>query len=331
MTVKAYIRSTGHYLPERVVPNQFFVDHFADTDTPTSDEWIRERTGIERRHWVSDHESTATISTLACQNALEMAGLEPDDIDLIVVGTASPERLFPSTACFIQEALGAKNFIPGFDLTAACSGFQFAATTAAQFIKAGTHKNVLAVGAETLSRIVDMNDRGSSILFGDGAGAVVISSEEGHEILGHHMSCDGNRGDFITRRLGSRYPATVENLEAGHQYLSLQGREVYKVVVNLLPQMVKDSVAEAGLEMSDLKWILCHQMNLRIMEAASKRLDIPMDQFLVNIQDTGNTSSASVPILLDQANRAGKLQKGDLIAIAVFGGGLTWGSLLVRW
>jgi len=331
MTVKAFIRSTGHYLPERVVDNNFFVDHFEGTDTPTSDEWIKERTGIERRHWVAPEESTATIAGAAARQALEMGGIEANDIDLIVVGTATPERLFPSTACYVQQEIGATKKIPGFDLTAACSGFQYAVSVAAQFVKAGTYKNVLAIGAETLSRIMDMEDRGSCILFGDGAGAAIISSEGEHEILDTKMYADGEKSELITSKLGSRYPATIENIKNGCQHLTVQGREVYKIVVNLLPKVVKESVESNGYALGDLNWVLSHQMNLRIIEAAAKRLDISLDNFLINIQDTGNTSSASVPVLMDQANRSGKLKKGDLVSIVVFGGGLTWGSLLVRW
>jgi 3-oxoacyl-[acyl-carrier-protein] synthase-3 len=325
-TNKAYIKSTGHYLPKRVIENSYFEDFVETNDT-----WIRERTGIERRHWVSDDESTATIAGHAARQALEASGLEANDIDLIIVGTATPERLFPSTACFVQQEIGATKPIPGFDLTAACCGFQFAAATATQFVRSGMYKNVLVIGAETLSRIVDMSDRGSCILFGDGAGAAIISSEGEHEILDSKMFADGQHGDLITRKMGSKYPVTQENIDAGHNFVTVQGRDVYRIVVKLLPEVVKDSVESNGYELKDLTWILAHQMNLRILEASSKRLDIPMDQYLTNIADTGNTSSASIPILMDQANRSGKLKKGDLVSIVAFGGGLTWGSLLVRW
>lgn len=331
MTIKAYIKSTGHYLPERIVDNQFFVDHFASTDTPTSDEWISERTGIKRRHWAAEDESSADLAAHAAQQALDAASLKIDDIDLVVIGTATPERIIPSTACFVLDKLGASKHIPGFDLTAACSGFQYSAATAAQFVQSGAYKNVLVIGVETLSRIVDMTNRGSCILFGDGAGAVVVSSEGEHEIIDFKMFADGSKVEIITQKLGSRYPATPENIADGVQHLTIEGREVYKVVVNLLPKVVEESVVGGGYTMEDLDWVLPHQMNLRIIEAAAKRLGLSVDQFLVNIQDTGNTSSASVPVLMDQANRSGKIKKGDLISIVVFGGGFTWGSMLVRW
>ncbi|MGE4158563.1 MAG: beta-ketoacyl-ACP synthase III [Planctomycetota bacterium] len=325
-TRPAYILSTGSYLPEKVLENSYF-----EKIVDTSDEWIQERTGIQRRHMVADHESTATLATEAARKALEQARLTPNDIDLIVVGTASPERNFPSTACFVQQMLGATKAMPCFDLTAACSGFHYAASVATQFVRSGQYRNVLAIGAETLTRIMNWQDRGSCILFGDGAGAAVVSADSGHEILYCDLFADGSKGELITRRLGSRYPATPENLAAGHQFISLEGREVYKVVVNKLPETVLDCLKNNGYSLSDLTWILPHQMNQRIIEASAKRLELPLEKFLMNIQDTGNTSSASVPILMDQRNRDGTLKKGDLVCIVVFGGGFTWGSMLVRW
>lgn len=326
MTRAAYIRSTGSYLPEEVLDNHYF-----ESIVETSDEWIRERTGIQKRHRLADDESTATLAGEASKRALEAAGLSADDIDLIIVGTASPERNFPSTACFVQQEIGATREIPCFDLTAACSGFQFAATVAAQFVRSGQYDNVLAIGAEALTRLLNWEDRNTCVLFGDAAGAAVVSSTGDHEILHCEMFSDGGKAELITRRLGSRYPATPENLEAGHQYISMEGREVYKVVVNKLPETVKACVENAGYTLDDLDWVLPHQMNLRIIESSSKRLNVPLDKWFVNIQETGNTSSASVPVLLDQVARSGRLKKGELVCIVVFGGGLTWGSMLVRW
>jgi 3-oxoacyl-[acyl-carrier-protein] synthase-3 len=322
---KVYIRATGSYLPEKVLDNHYF-----ESIVDTSDQWIRERTGIERRHQLADDESTSTLAARAAGRALEKAGMSKEEVDLIIVGSATPERNFPSTACFVQEILGIEREIPCFDVTAACSGFHYAATVATQFVKTGMYKNVLTIGAESLTRIIDWQDRNTCILFGDGAGAAVISDEGCHEILHSDMFADGSKAELITRRLGSRYPATVENLKAGHQYVGMQGREVYKVVVNKLPETVSNCVRQAGYTLDDLTWVLPHQMNRRIIESSAKRLQIPLERWFVNIEETGNTSSASVPLLLDQVADT-RLKAGDLVCIVVFGGGLTWGSMLVRW
>lgn len=324
---RAKIVGTGSYLPERVMTN-FDLEKFLDT----SDEWIVTRTGIRERRIAADHESTSDLATRAAQRALDMAGVRAEEIDLIIVGTITGDFPWPATACLVQQKLGIKGGI-AFDISAACSGFVYALATATRYIETGAVKKALVIGAEILSRIVDWQDRNSCVLFGDGAGAVVLAAHEGEEgVLSSHLHADGSYWELLYQQgFGSRFPATAAGLDARMPFLKMQGNEVFKVAVRSLSEVALEALAANNLVPSDLALFIPHQANRRILEATSKRIGLEDRQVMVNVDRFGNTSGASIPIALDEANRSGRIQPGDLVMFDAFGGGFTWGAALVRW
>jgi len=321
------IAGTGSYLPERVVPNAWF-EGFLDT----SDEWIVQRTGIRERRFAAGHEACSDLCIAAARKALEAAKLAPEDLDLIVVGTLTPDHLLPSTACLVQQALGARN-AGAFDVNAACTGFLTALHSGEAFVAAGRARRVLVIGAEVLSRFIDLKDRTSCILFGDGAGAAVLApyAEAGRgEILETTLGADGSGFEFIHMVAGgSRAPATPDTLQRGEHWIRVHGREIFRFAVARMSSMIEDFVARYGAE--EVGLIVPHQVNRRIIDAALDRIGMTDEKVVVNIQSYANTSAATVPIAFDEAVRAGRVEKGKLVIFVAFGAGLTWGSTLIRW
>jgi len=322
------ISGTGRALPDRVVTNAEF-EKYLDTN----DKWIRERTGIVERRFVSKGETTASLAVDASRKAIEMAGLTPDDIDLIIVATITPEAILPSTACFVQQELCDKP-VPAFDLVAACSGFVYSLINATAMVQTGAYKHVLAIGAEVMTAITDPEDRGTVILFGDGAGAAVISATpdaEGPALLHSTMSAEGS-GDSVlfVPAGGSRVRTSQMTLDERLHYVKMNGREVYKRAVKRNHDLVDQTLAEAGVTADEIKLVIPHQSNLRIVESARERMGLAPDRMYTNIDRYGNTSGASIPICLDECMRAGRLEPGDLCLLIAFGAGFTWASALIR-
>ena len=313
------IAGTGSYLPEKVLTNE---DLTKIVDT--SDEWIQSRTGIRERHVAADGETTGDLGYNAALRALEAAGIEPSQLDMIVVGTTTPDLIFPSTACLIQARLGAAG-AAAFDVNAACSGFLFALSVADKFIRSGDARHVLVIGAETLTRIVDWNDRTTCVLFGDGAGAVVLKADEDTGILSTHLHADGSKKELLWDPVG----VSVGFDKPGK--ITMKGNDVFKYAVKALDSVVDETLQANGLDKSDLDWLIPHQANLRIIEATAKRLDMSMEQVVVTVDRHGNTSAGSVPLALDHAIRSGKVERGQLLLLEAFGGGFTWGSALLRY
>lgn len=322
----AIIAGTGSAVPEKRLTNDEL-----STMVDTNDEWIVKRTGIRERRIAGPGESTATLATAAARRALEAAGLEPKDLDLIICGTISPEMTFPSTACFVAAALGL-NSTPAFDIAAACSGFIYTLETATSFIKAGRYQNVLVIGAETLSRLTDYTDRSSCILFGDGAGAVVLqrSNDTRRGVIYSSLHADGNGWEMLCCHPGSRHPVDAAMLEARGQYMKIKGREVYKFAVQRFEELIEDAMRKCELTPDSIKLIVPHQVNQRIIDSAMDKLGLGIEKAFVNIDRYGNTSAASIPIALDEAIRAGKLAKGDMAVLVAFGAGLTWANAVIR-
>jgi 3-oxoacyl-[acyl-carrier-protein] synthase-3 len=314
-------------VPERVVTNQ---DLAKSVDT--TDEWIVERTGIRERHVAGEHQTTASLAVEAALRALIVASLRPTDLDLIIVSTSSPEHLFPATACIVQDRIGATK-AGAFDLSAACTGFVYALTLAAQAIKSGSIQNALVIGAETLSRLTDWKDRNTCILFGDGAGAFVLqASEEPGGILTSVMRSDGSGGDLLSVPAGgSRHPTTLQTVYEGLHFIQMNGREVYRFATRVMSQAAQEAVEAAQLTMADIQLIVPHQANQRIIEAAARGLNFPMERVMINLERYGNTSTASIPIATCEAITQGRLKPGDNVVFVAFGAGLTWGSTLVKW
>ncbi len=316
----ARIAGTGSYLPEKVVTN-------ADLEkiVDTSDEWIVSRSGIRERRVVGVGEMTSDLALKASRHALEAAGLTPADIDLIIVATTTPDMVFPSTACLLQEKLGAGP-CPAFDVQAVCSGFVYALTTADQFVRSGMAKHALVVGAETMSRIVDWNDRGTCVLFGDGAGAVILSASEKPGILSSVLKADGRYQHLL------KVPGQVRNgIVEGSAFIDMDGQGVFKFAVKSLGEVAEEALAQQGIDKSELNWLIPHQANIRIIEATAKKLGLPMDRVVVTVDRHGNTSAASIPLAMDEAARNGKLRAGDLVMLEGIGGGFAWGAILLRW
>ncbi|RQW64213.1 beta-ketoacyl-ACP synthase III [Vibrio viridaestus] len=311
------ILGTGSYLPSHVRTN-------ADLEkmVETSDEWIVTRTGIKERRIAADDESVATMAFYAAEKALEMSGIDASDIDMIIVATTSGSHTFPSSACQVQAKLGIKG-CPAFDVAAACSGFMFGLSIADQHIKSGMCKNILVIGADALSRTCDPEDRSTIILFGDGAGAVVVGASEEPGILSTHIYSDGEHGPLLSLEV-------PENGDAPDKWLHMAGNEVFKVAVTQLARLVKDTLAANNMDKSELDWLVPHQANLRIISATAKKLSMPMDQVVVTLDRHGNTSAASVPSALDEAVRDGRVQRGQTLLLEAFGGGFTWGSALIK-
>ncbi|MEX5405868.1 beta-ketoacyl-ACP synthase III [Stenotrophomonas sp. WED208] len=317
------IAGTGSYLPEKVLTN-------ADLEkmVETSDEWIQSRTGIRERHIAAEGETTSDLGYNAALRALEAAGIDASQLDMIVVGTTTPDLIFPSTACLIQAKLGVAG-CPAFDVNAACSGFVFALGVADKFIRSGDCKHVLVIGTETLTRMVDWNDRTTCVLFGDGAGAVVLKADEETGILSTHLHADGSKKELLWNPVG--VSAGFKDGANGGGTINMKGNDVFKYAVKALDSVVDETLAANGLDKSDLDWLIPHQANLRIIEATAKRLDMSMDQVVVTVDKHGNTSSGSVPLALDAAVRSGKVERGQLLLLEAFGGGFTWGSALLRY
>jgi 3-oxoacyl-[acyl-carrier-protein] synthase-3 len=323
----AHITGWGMAVPELVMTN----DDIAKI-VDTNDQWIRERTGIRERHIAQDGELPSTLAVDASLKALTVAKLKPTDLDLIICSTSTPEYLFPATACLIQDRIGATK-AGAFDLLAACTGFIFAMNMAAQAIRSGSIKNALIIGTETLSRFVDWQDRGTCILFGDGAGAFVLqASPEPGGVLSSVMHSDGSGCDLLTvQGGGSRHPATEATIKSGYHYIHMDGREVFRFATRVMAQATRETLEAAGLTLEDVQWIIPHQANYRIIESAARGLKIPMDQFVVNVDRYGNTSTASIPIATCEAIEKGQIQAGDKIVFVGFGAGLTWGALTAEW
>ena len=313
------IAGTGTYLPQRVLTNSEL-----ETMIDTSDEWIRTRTGIERRHIAAADEATSDLSEKACRMALDAAGLEPNDIDLVIVGTCTPDLVFPSVACLLQERMGMSG--AAFSIEAACSGFVYALSVADQFIRDGRAGRALVSGAEVMSRIIDWTDRETCVLFGDGAGAVVLEASDEAGIVYTDLGADGRYRNLLYADSGvSRIK------EEGATTLLMKGNEVFKVAVRTLEGMVDKVLAENGLEQGEIDWFVPHQANLRIIKATAKRLGLPMERVVLTVKDHGNTSAASIPMAFDTAVRDGRIKRGDLVLLEAFGGGFTWGAALVRY
>jgi 3-oxoacyl-[acyl-carrier-protein] synthase-3 len=321
------IVGTGHYVPERVVPNTFFEEH-----VETSDEWIRQRTGIRERRFAAEGEATSDLCIAAGRRALEAAGVAPEDLDLIIVGTVSPDQFLPAVAPQVQHSLGACDAM-AFDVVAACTGFLTAMTCASTFLTAGKGQTALVIGAETLSRFLDLKDRTSCILFGDGAGAAVLKvgkAGDPGEILRTSLGSDGAGYDFIQMTGGgSRLPATHTTVEQREHYIRVKGRDVYRFAVTIMERTVAEMLE--GYDREELGLVVPHQVNQRIIDAAIEKLEIQPEKVMVNIEKYGNTSAGSVPIALDEAVRGGRIQRGQLLVMVAFGAGLNWGGALVRW
>jgi len=318
------IAGTGSYLPEKVLTNDDLAQ-FVDT----SDEWITARTGIRERHIAAEGETTCDLAHQAAIRAMEAAGVTGADLDLIIVGTTTPDLIFPSTACLLQARLGASG-CGAFDVNAACSGFIYALTVADQFIRAGTVKTVLVVGSETLTRMLDWGDRSTCVLFGDGAGAVVLKADRETGILSTHLHADGAKKELLWNPVGVSAGFKPGEKNAGVRVL-MTGNEVFKHAVKALDSVVEETLEANGLDRHAIDWLIPHQANLRIIEATAKRLDMPMDRVVVTVDRHGNTSSGSVPLALDEAIRSGRVQRGQLLLLEAFGGGFTWGAVLLRY
>ena len=324
MAVFSRIAGTGSYLPDKVLSNAEL-----EKMVETSDEWIVSRSGIRERRVAADGQTTSDLALEAAKRALDAAGMRADEIELIIVGTTTPDIIFPSTACLLQQKLGISG-CGAFDVNAACSGFIFALSIADQFIRGGSVRNVLVVGSETLTRLVDWTDRATCVLFGDGAGAVVLKADAETGILSTHLHSDGGKRDLLICPVGPSQGFEPDQPNAGVK-IHMAGSEVFKHAVKALDSVVDETLAANGLAKSDLDWLIPHQANLRIIEATAKRLEMSMDQVIVTVHKTGNTSSGSVPLALDEAVRSGKIQRGQLLLLEAFGGGFTWGSALLRY
>jgi 3-oxoacyl-[acyl-carrier-protein] synthase-3 len=327
MTEGCAIVGIGSYLPERVLTN-------ADLEriVDTTDEWITSRTGIRERRMAAEGEHTSTMATAAARIALERAGVAAGDLDLIIVATITPDMPFPATACLVQEELGAAK-AAAFDLEAACTGFLYALEIGRQFIESGTHKNVLIIGAEKLSSIIDWKDRNTCVLFGDGAGAAVLRRREGARgVLATRLGSDGGKADALAMPGGGcRQPATVDSVNERIHFLKMEGKEVFKNAVNAMTAAAQEVLERSGLGIGDIRCIIPHQANQRIISAVGDRLGATEGQVFVNLQKYGNTSAASVAIALDEAVREGKIERGDKILLVAFGAGLTWGATVLEW
>lgn len=322
--VFARIAGTGSYLPKKILTNDD-LSKFVDT----SDEWITSRSGIRQRHIAADDETTCDLAYHASVRALEAAGVDASELDLIVLGTTTPDLIFPSTACLLQHRLGADG-CAAFDVNAACSGFIYALTVADKFIRSGAAKNVLVVGSETLTRMIDWNDRTTCVLFGDGAGAVVLKPDTDTGILSTHLHADGGKKELLWNPVGVSVGFKPEEKNVGVR-INMAGSDVFKHAVKTLDALVEETLEANGLDRHDIDWLIPHQANLRIIEATAKRLDMPMERVIVTVDRHGNTSSGSVPLALDEAVRSGRIQRGQMVLLEAFGGGFTWGSALLRY
>lgn len=317
------ITGTGRYLPERILTN-FDLEKMVDT----TDEWIRTRSGIERRHLSAEGQTTSDLCVEAAKNAMDAAGVGPDDIDFIVIGTTTPDRIFPNTGVLVQEKLGIRG-CAAFSVEAACTGFIYALSIADKYVRAGDAGCALVIGAERLSSMVDWTDRDTCVLFGDGAGAVILKPSEEPGIVSTHLHADGKYKDLLY--FPSGISDKFEQLKAGNDFIRMKGNEVFKVAVRTLGRIVEETLAKNQLEKSDIDWLIPHQANMRIIQATARKLGMPMDRVIQTVKDHGNTSAASVPMALDVAVRDGRIQRGDTLLLEAFGGGFTWGSALIKY
>lgn len=315
------IAGTGSYLPEKVLTN-----HDLEKMVDTTDQWITDRTGIKKRHIIADDETTTDLAYQASLKAMEAAGISKNDIDMIIVATTTPTRIFPSTASLLQEKLGIGG-CPAFDIQAVCTGFVYALTVADKFIKAGGVNNVLVIGAEAFSRIIDWTDRNTCVLFGDGAGAVVLQASEEPGVLSTHIHSDGNFNQLLHVPTG---PGS-KDFNEDTAYVDMQGNEVFKIAVKTLSTIVDETLEANNLDKKDIDWLIPHQANIRIIAATARKLNMSMDHVVVTVDEHGNTSAASIPLALDVAVRDGRIKRGETLLFEAFGGGFTWGSALIKY
>lgn len=324
----AYISAVGSYFPEKVINNDYFASYL-----DTSDEWIMERTGIRERRYLEEGKASSDMAVKVIESILEKRGIGPDEIDLLIIPTVSPDMIYPSTACIVQNKLGMKNCW-GFDMLAACSGFIFALITGAQFVQNGMYKKVLVVGAEVMSRLADPNDRNTVVLFGDGAAGVLLEPTEDKNIgiLDSILHIDGSGGDYLKQPAGgSAMPASKETVENGLHYIHQDGRSVFKFAVKGMADISAEIMEKNNLKSDDIAYLVPHQANLRIISATAQKMGIGMEKVMLNIEKYGNTTSATIPSCISEYFKEGKLKKGDNLVLASFGAGFTWGSVLVRW
>jgi len=313
------ITGTGSYLPHKILSNND-LEKMVDTN----DQWIQERTGIKKRHIIAENETTTDLAFNAAVKAIEAAGIENREIDLIIIATTTPTRIFPSTASLVQERLGISG-CPAFDIQAVCTGFIYALTVADKFIKSGSANNALVIGAESLSRIVDWSDRNTCVLFGDGAGAVVLQASEETGILSTHIHSDGKYNGLLSVPTG---PGSMDT--DAKPYIEMQGNDVFKIAVRTLSSIADETLSANNLSKKDIDWLIPHQANIRIIAATAKKLGMSMDQVVVTVDEHGNTSAASIPLALDVAVRDGRINRGEILLLEAFGGGFTWGSVLLN-
>ncbi len=318
--IYARIIGTGSYLPAYILTNAEL-----ERRVDTSDEWIVSRTGIRERHIAAKHETTSDLATAAARAALEAAGIAPNQIDLIVLATTTPDFVFPGTACLVQQKLGMTQTCPAFDVQAVCSGFIYALATGEQFIRSGQYRNVLVIGAETLSRVTDWDDRTNCILWGDGAGAVVLQGSDTPGILSTHLHADGRHAALL------KVPAGPSAGYAEKAAIQMEGNAVFKMAVNTLDAIVDETLSANGMQKKQIDWLVPHQANIRIIQATAKKLGMSMDHVVVTVDKHGNTSAASIPLALDTAVRDGRIKRGETILMEAFGGGFTWGAVLVKY
>ncbi len=319
MRLYSRVLGTGSYLPANVVTNG---DLEAMVDT--TDEWIRSRTGILKRHIAAEGETCVDLAEAAARSAIEAAGLSPADIDLIIYATTTPDQVFPSSACLLQQRLDIHG-CPAFDIQAVCTGFVYAVSVADKFIRTGCARRALVVGAETLSRLLNWEDRGTAVLFGDGAGAVVLGVSDEPGIFSAHIHADGAFKDLL------QVPAGIGNGQKGSPYLEMRGNEVFRVAVTTLGRIVDETLEANGMTQADVDWLIPHQANIRIIQATARKLDLPMERVVITVDEHGNTSAASIPLAFDQAVRDGRIRRGETLLMEAFGGGFTWGSVLLRY
>lgn len=324
----AKILGTGSYLPAQKITNEELAATLAKDGLETSDEWIFSRSGIKARHFAAADEVTSDLAVHAAKKALEASKLSADEIDLIILATSTPDNLggFPSTACVVQDKLGIRNGAAAFDVQAVCSGFAYALSLADSLIKTGAHRHVMVIGAETFSRILNFQDRTTCVLFGDGAGAVILGASDEPGVLATALHADGSHRDILC------IPGRAENgVVAGSAFLIMDGQAVFKLAVKVLDQVANEVLTKAGLTAADVDWLIPHQANIRIMEGTAKKLTIPLDKVIVTVAEQGNTSAASIPLALDHGIRSGKLQRGQTLLLEGVGGGFTWGAALIRY
>ncbi len=317
------IAGTGSYLPEKVLTN-----HDLESMVDTTDAWIQERTGIKQRHIAADDQSTCDLAEMAARRAIEAAGKKPEEVDLIILATATPDRIFPSTACLLQKRLDIHG-CAAFDISAACTGFVYALSVADRFIRTGGARCAVVVGVELLSRIIDWSDRTTCVLFGDGAGAVVLEASEEPGILSTHIHADGSYEHLLSAPFG--VSQGFEDVKPSDSYIQMKGNEVFKMAVNTLGRIVDETLQANNIDKSDIDWLVPHQANNRIIEATARKLKMSMDHVVVTVDRHGNTSAASIPLALDAAVRDGRIKRGELLMLEAFGGGFTWGSALLKY